>query len=223
MKSPKVLNFLGCVFLLVTIIGCTSPISRTLRQEAASGVTFPMVFQNPDAFQGDTVIWGGSIIRTVNTKEGSRICILETSLNMKDRPEAIETSEGRFIAVTDRQLDPLVYAKGKKITVAGKVIGKKTMARKRTGISYTYPLVQIEQLHLWHRHRHAPPSYWGPYWGPYWWGYDPFWDFSAYGGFEGEEEGGRRFEGRGFEGRGFGGHEEEGREGRGFEGGHERR
>ncbi|MEJ2690189.1 MAG: Slp family lipoprotein [Deltaproteobacteria bacterium] len=94
MKSSKVLNFLGCTFLLVTIIGCTSPISRTLRQEAASGVTFPMVFQNPDAYQGDTVIWGGSIIRTVNTKEGSRICILETSLNMRDRPKAVETSEG---------------------------------------------------------------------------------------------------------------------------------
>ncbi len=219
MKRPQVPYVLVCIFLLATAAGCTSPISRTLRQEAVQGVTFPMVFANPDAYQGDTVVWGGSIIRTVNTKEGTSICILETSLDMRDRPEGIETSQGRFIAVFDGQLDPLVYAKGHMVTVAGKVSGKKTMTNKRTGISYTYPLVQIEQLHLWEKVRPAPQPYWGPYWG----GYDPFWDFSYYGGFEGEGDEGGHFEGRGDEGGRFEGGGEESEGGRGFEGGHDRR
>ena len=208
MKSPKRSYFLFCVLLLITVVGCTSPITRTLRQEATPGVTFPMVFTSPDSFQGDTVIWGGSIIRTINTKDGTSICILQIPLDVRDKPEGIETSQGRFIAVTDRQLDPLVYAKGMMVTVAGKLNGKKKVVNKRTGVSYTYPLVQIEQLHLWEKARSTPSQYWGPYW----WGYDPFWDFSYYGGFEGDEDGGPRFEGRGYEGREFERHGGEGRE-----------
>ena len=196
MKRPKVHDFLVCIFFLVAVTGCASPIAWSLRQEAAPGVTFAMVFENPDAYQGDIVIWGGSIIRTVNTKEGSRIFILQTMLGLRDRPEAVDTSEGRFIAVTDRFVDPLVYREGRMITVAGRVTGKETVVHKETGISYTYPLVQVEQLHLWKKPESAPVPYWGPYWG-----YDPFWDFSFYreferGGEERWEHGGRRDEDR---------------------------
>ena len=187
MKRPKVHNFLICIFVLVAVTGCASPIARPLRQEAAQGVTFAMVFANPDAYQGDTVIWGGSIIRTVNTKEGSRIFILQTTLGPRDRPEPIDTSEGRFIAVTDRFIEPLVYREGRMITVAGKVVGKKTVVHKETGISYTYPLVQVEQLHLWEKPEPTPSSYWGPYWE-----YDPFWDSPFYREFQ--RSGGERWE-----------------------------
>lgn len=210
MKNPKTPHFLVCIFFLVTAIGCTSPITKTLRQEAAPGVTFPMVFTNPDAFKGDTVIWGGSIIRTVNTKEGTSIWILQAPLDMRDKPEDALASQGRFIAVTDRRLDPLVFAKGMLVTVAGKLNGQKTVVNKRTGLSYTYPLVQTEQLHLWERTRPMSQEYWGPYW----WGYDPFWDFPYDGGFEGDE--GREFERHE-------GHEFEGRRGEGAEEEHERR
>lgn len=201
MKVAKVRNFLFCVFLLVVASGCASPITKSLRQEAASNVTFPMVFGNPDAYVGDTVIWGGYIIRTVNSREGSRIFILETALDYRDAPEASETSQGRFIAETAQLLDPLVYAKGRMVTVAGRVTGKKTVTHKKSGISYSYPVIQVKQLHLWAKARPAPPAYWGPYWGPYWdWDY-PYYDV-GFGGFEGEEEHGRGDEGREMEERG---------------------
>jgi outer membrane lipoprotein len=198
MTGPKVHNSLVCIFLLMAVIGCASPIAKTLRQEAAPGVTFPMVFKNPDAYQGETVIWGGSIIRTVNTKEGARIFILQTILGLRDKPEAADTSEGRFVAETDHFLDPLVYAKGRRITVAGRVAGKETIVHKKTEIRYTYPLVQIEQLHLWKKPEPPLPPFYGPYWEPYW-GYDPFWDFPYFDGFDRDEGEKREHEGRGNE------------------------
>jgi outer membrane lipoprotein len=205
MKRPKTNNILVCIFVLVAFTGCASPIARPLRQETAPEVTFAMVFANPDAYQGDTVIWGGSIIRTVNTKQGSRIFILQTSLGLRDRPEAVDTSEGRFIAVTDRFIEPLVYKEGRMITVAGKVAGKKTVVHKKTGISYTYPLVQVEQLHLWKESEPIQSPYWDPYWE-----YDPFWDFSFYREFEREGDEGREFRGRRDEDRGESREHEEG-------------
>jgi len=200
MNQPKLLNYLLCIFFVGALAGCASPITGTLRQEAAPGFTFAMVFANPDAYQGDTVIWGGSIIQTINTKEGSSVYILQTSLGWRDRPESIRTSAGRFIATTDRMLDPLVFAKKQMVTVAGKVSGKKTVVNKKTGMSYTYPVVQIEQLYLWEKPQPLPPYYWGAY-GPYW-DYDPFWDYPYSDGFDRDEYEGHRFDGDRGEGRG---------------------
>ena len=192
MKMTKAHNSLISVFLLAVVAGCASPIDKSLRDEVVPGVTFPMVFANPDAYQGDMVVWGGSIIKTELTKTGSYVYVLQTALDLQDKPEDIDTSAGRFIAVTDRQLDPLVYAKGRKFTVAGTVTGKKTVNNKKSGTGYTYPLVKADQLYIWKKPKSVTPVYWGPYGG-----YDPFWDSYYYdnggwGGWEGDEdEGGR--------------------------------
>lgn len=193
MNKTHVFNFLMGGFLLLLASGCASPIAENLRKEAAQGATFSMVFENPDTYQGSTVIWGGKIIRTVTTKDGSQIYILQSSLDSEDKPQSTDTSQGRFIAETDRKLDPMVYAKGRKITVAGKVVGKKVVTHKKLGGTYTYPVVQSEQLHLWAMPEPKAPAYWDPYWGSYWGGYDPYWDYPYFGGGWGggdEDEGG---------------------------------
>ncbi len=218
MSMPKMRNVLIVLVSLLTLIGCTSPITKTLRQEAAPGVTLPKVLNTPEAYRGDTVIWGGYIIHTVNSHQGSQIFILQTLLGSRDKPEATETSEGRFIANSARFLDPLVYGKGRPVTVAGTVTGVKSVTNKKTGTTYAYPVVQVKQLYLWEQTNAS-----SPYGEPYWW-YDPYWDgywdfpYPYEGGeerFEGEEEHGRGGEGLEMEERG---------EGRGEGGGyHERR
>jgi len=67
--------FLFCLLLLL-FSGCAYPISRELRQEAKESPTFSMILQNPTAYTGSIVIWGGSIIETVNTNEGTEIVVL---------------------------------------------------------------------------------------------------------------------------------------------------
>jgi outer membrane lipoprotein len=167
----------------------TKPIAKQYREEAkAEDLTFAMVLQDPDAYVGNTVLWGGDIIATANTKEGTRIVVLETPLNWQERPESAQGSQGRFIAMSAKFLDPAIYKKGRKITMAGVVAGKEALPLGN--MTYTYPVVTVKQLHLWERRPHYVNS---PYWGlgPYWgWGppFGYFGDFDEGFGHEEEEE-----------------------------------
>jgi len=170
-RFPRFL-FFG-VFLFV-ISGCAYPISKELRQEASKELTFSTVLQNPTAYIGSIVIWGGKIIETQNVAGGSEIIVLETPLDYQEMPEAEKYSQGRFVAKSSTFLDPEVYKKGKRITVAGEIIGKETKPLGKT--EYTYPVVMIKQVHLWRKARvypYPPPYYYGPYYGPYDW-YGPY-------------------------------------------------
>jgi outer membrane lipoprotein len=159
-----------CLFLLVAVTRCASPIAKAYKEAAAPGVTFPTVLADPQGYEGNTVIWGGTIIRTRNTKTGSALFVLEIPLGCRDKPDNADASGGRFIGKTDRFLDPLVYAKGRQVTMAGKVIGVRTVTNAKSHLSYTYPVIQIEQLHLWKKEKPLSlmPSYYSwpdPFWG----------------------------------------------------------
>ena len=174
--------------LLVVGLGCAAkPIAEQYRKEAkAEDLTFPMVLQNPDAYVGDIVLWGGDIVQTTNINEGTEIIVLETPLGGGERPEKVKESQGRFIAMSSKFLDPSIYKAGRKITLAGQVAGKKTRPLGET--TYTYPVVTIKQLHLWKKrppYVYYPYDYWGPGWG---WG--PYWGWGPgfYGGVGEEEE-----------------------------------
>lgn len=173
-RFPKLLLF--GLFLFV-ISGCAYPISKELRQETTKEMTFPMVLQNPTAYSGSIVIWGGKIIETHNVTGGSEIIVLETPLDYQEMPESEKYSQGRFIAKSSTFLDPEVYSKGKRITVAGEIIGKETKPLGKT--EYTYPVIMIKQIHLWRKVRmypYPPPYYgYGPYYEPYDWDwYGPY-------------------------------------------------
>ena len=170
------------VFLLGAF-SCAYPITTELRQQVTEDVTFPMVLQNPTAYVGDIVLWGGEIIETVTIQGGSEITVLDTPLDYQERPESARYSRGRFIAKSSKFLDPAIYKKGKKITLAGEIVGTETKPLGK--VEYAYPVVMVKQLHLWKRAyygRYYP--YWGvPNYGPYYdtWGYGPY-DF--YGNFD---------------------------------------
>ncbi|MEJ2034278.1 MAG: Slp family lipoprotein, partial [Deltaproteobacteria bacterium] len=148
MRMPRFMICLACLFLSFALFRCASPIAKVYRQEAVPA-RFSLVHENPANYEGDTVVWGGAIIRTIPTKEGATIYILETKLGFRDKPKASDTSKGRFIAKTNKRLDPLIYSSGRKITMAGKVIGQEVKTNKKTGVTYAYPVIQVEQMHLW--------------------------------------------------------------------------
>jgi outer membrane lipoprotein len=177
---------------LILIFGCAYPISKAVRQEAREGPTFSMVLQDPTAYVGSIVLWGGRIIETIPQSEGSEIIVLETPLDYLEEPEAAKYSRGRFIAKSSKLLDPEIYKKGRKITLAGEIVGKEK--RPLGKAQYTYPVVMIKELYLWKKKRvyAYPPYYWyGPYhfvlypwpydwYGPYYpnaWPYEDDWDY----------------------------------------------
>ena len=134
------------LFLMILFSGCT-PISKELRAQADRTLSFQQVIQNPETYKGKIVIWGGEIIETTNQKDGTTlIVILQRPLDWMQEPK-IQRSEGRFIILVEGYVDPYVFRRGKRITVAGEILGKKLM---RLGeLEYPYPLLRSKQIYLW--------------------------------------------------------------------------
>lgn len=123
------------------------------------------------------MIWGGEIIEAINQKDGTTlIVVLHRPLNWMEEPK-FQRSEGRFIILVEGYVDLYVFKRGKRITVAGEIVGRKVM---RLGeLEYPYPLFQSKQLYLWREYYYSHYPY--PYY-PWWhygytsprWGY-PYW------------------------------------------------
>ncbi|HEV2318451.1 MAG TPA: Slp family lipoprotein [Verrucomicrobiae bacterium] len=159
--------------LLVFAAGCASnPIAEKLRDQAKP-LTHTQVTANPKATHGDTVVWGGRIINTVNHANGSgEIYIMQLPLNHCGRPSDNNlAAKGRFIAVSSESFDPSAYPSGHLITLAGQIAG---VRNERLGnLVYAYPVVDIKQVHLW-ASRRKDYYYYANYPGWYW-GYSPVW------------------------------------------------
>jgi outer membrane lipoprotein len=170
MASRK--GLLICVAIIFVMSACSYPISKGLRKEAEKGPQFTSVLKAPDMHTGSVVIWGGIIIETINHKAGTEVVVLETPLDYEGEPEDSEYSQGRFIARTSGYLDPEMYKRGRKVTVAGEIVSPEK--RKIGEMTYTYPVVSIKEIHLWEVQKvYYPPYYYGWY-GPYY-GYGPYW------------------------------------------------
>jgi len=157
-------------------------ISKNVRAEVDPTLSFRQVLQDPDAFRGKTVLWGGEIVQTTNQKDGSTLIeILERHLGRQGEPDETSPSEGRFQVLSEEYMDPYVYRRGRKITVAGEILGEKI---KPLGeMDYRYPLISIKQIYLWPVYYYVPSPYYyyDPWWGPYPWypggGYPFGWGF----------------------------------------------
>lgn len=139
------------VLLLSGLVGCahgTKIISDDLKRGIAPGLTFKMVIENPKGSVGKTVLWGGTIIKTTVSNEGTLLEILQKPLGRKDRPLQTDESDGRFLI--ERKgifLDPAVYQEGREVTMIGEI----TEERKgKIGTrEYRYPYVVSDHIHLW--------------------------------------------------------------------------
>jgi outer membrane lipoprotein len=127
------------------------------------------------------VIWGGEIIETAIQKEGG--ALIETyqrPLNFRGEPDENAASEGRFLIRVENYLDPYIYRRGRRITVAGEVLGERI---KPVGeMDYRYPLLAARQIHLWEEFQ---PYIYYPYFYPYpyfygGWYYRPFYPWWPY-------------------------------------------
>lgn len=129
------------------------------------------------AAPGSTVRWGGEIITTRPGKDETCFEILARPLDATARPvlgDAVQ--HGRFIGCARSFYDPEEYAKGRELTVTGRL--QSPVQGKIGEYDYRYPRVQIDTLHLWPlrvRGYDAPPYYYrDPFYDPF---YDPFWPF----------------------------------------------
>jgi outer membrane lipoprotein len=160
-------RFFMLCFFAAFIVSCAHVISREYRDSASRDVSFRLLASNPDSYLKDLFIFGGIIVKTTASNQGSEIEAVHTPIdrfgNIVDR----DISEGRFIIVSPRYLDPSIYRKDRAVTVAGVFMGNRQ--KKLEGIEYTYPVIEARELYLWREERYTHfPYYTYPYW------YDPF-------------------------------------------------
>jgi outer membrane lipoprotein len=138
------LYLLGAAILLS---GCAPVFPREMTDRVDRSLTFRDVLDAPDKYVGSWVMFAGVVISTKNDKEGSLIEILQKPADDNGRPLDTDSTGGRFLAYTMQFLDPAVYHEGRLITVIGVVKGRKSLPLDE--ITYHYPLLDVEALHLW--------------------------------------------------------------------------
>lgn len=96
---------------------------------------------------GKKARWGGKIVSVVNKKDVSEIEVVFFPENKYGKPITSMPSAGRFKAVVDGFVDPLVFEQGRLITVVGEV------GTEQTGIigeqSYIYPTLSAMGYYMW--------------------------------------------------------------------------
>ncbi len=145
------------VILALALSGCTSVLSTGVVQEADDKLTFTDLQKQPDRYRGAVVILGGQIVETVVKESETRVQVLQLPLGAQQRPDNTASSQGRFIVIYKRFSDPLVYEKGRKITVAGEVEGgQMIMLNDRP---YNFPVLLERETYLWKTEDYYYPAY----------------------------------------------------------------
>lgn len=180
-QRTKGLSLLFLPILPILILlgsGCAHVISKEIRKNSDPSLRLSQVRQNPSAFAGKSVVWGGEIIQVIDQEDGTtEIEVFQEPLNFRGEPKEAAASEGRFLVLDNRFLDPYIYWEGRRVTVAGELQGEKIEPLGE--IYYRYPLITSKQIYLWPDYypypyySYSPWWYYDPWWGyPYgWWGY----------------------------------------------------
>lgn len=136
------LKVLLTLVLAAATVSC-SVISKDIRAEAEPRADFGALLENPDAFRGRTVILGGYILDIRIDGDRSLLRVLQAPLIMRDEPAVRSDSQGRFCLVQRGFLEPEIFRPGRKITVAGRVMG---MEPSSHGPCLT---LEAREIHLW--------------------------------------------------------------------------
>jgi outer membrane lipoprotein len=157
--------------IVVALSGCQSAIPEEIRLSRDNAPGLEQVRENPESFINQGVRWGGLILDIENRQNSSRLTVMAQPLNDNGRPSQYEASAGRFIAEIGTFLEPMDYARDRRVTFIGSIVGTETL--KVGEYPYTYPVIQVDQHYLWPKTLPSSQLY------PNYWRYDP-WYYSGF-------------------------------------------
>ena len=171
------------VFVSLMLFCCAPVLQKDIMDLSIRDVSLAEIKRSPDTYKGQLFAFGGIIVNTKITTEGSLIEALYVRVDSRGNFKGISSSDGRFLALFPQErgfLDPMIFRSKRQITLSGEFIGMR--AGKIDDTEYLYPFFRIADIYLWEErstYYYAPPPYYGPYpyyWGGYprWWGY-PYW------------------------------------------------
>ena len=166
-----------CLAILFGAIAC-SVMPPEISRKAMPEVPFAELIRDAGRYKGETAVLGGYIVEVANLADRSRIIAVQAPLGTAQEPKTKDLSQGRLVIISRDFIDPEVYQKERKITIAGKVMASSQTEKGR----YPFPYLRVDliHIHLWPVEKPVPyDPYldpWGPYpyypfgWRhPYWW------------------------------------------------------
>jgi outer membrane lipoprotein len=166
---------------LLLLAGCAAMrgpdlVPGELKGELDRDLSLSEVRQAPEDYAGRVVLWGGTVIQTMNRENATLIEIVQLPLDRSERPRDVDSTQGRFLIRSSEYLDPYIFRRGREVTVVGELAGTETMTLG--DVEYTYPVVRAANIRLWEQreekvrvyHDYPRFHYWyGPWRHPYWW------------------------------------------------------
>ena len=163
----KRLLIIGIAALLLA--GCSPVLDKRFMQEGVREFQLSHLVETPEVFKDHLFVFGGVIVDTKLTEQGSQIEGLFVNVDRRGSLEDPAYYQGRFIALYPRSkglLDPMIYRKGRQISVAADFVAVRT--GKIDEMGYAYPVFEIRQIYLWDQYTDYPYYYWSPsYYHPY--------------------------------------------------------
>lgn len=176
-KATLFFTLLSILFLTA----CATKIAKPIDEKLDSIPNANTVSQNIDAYIGQRIRWGGIVADVVNEKATTVIEIVTRPLDRQGRPGKSDVTYGRFFARIEGFLDPMVYTKGREVTVVGTISGQRSALIGLYEYQYTevnvdtyklWPLIEQNQDYLydpywygpWYRGYPRPPYYYYPWW-----------------------------------------------------------
>ncbi|MDH5389166.1 MAG: Slp family lipoprotein [Gammaproteobacteria bacterium] len=143
----KKLLLLAPLMLFISLLtGCVSTPDFDISQVDRT-LTPQSVISEPAISLGKIALWGGTILDTHNLKDSTQIEVLAYPLNSSHKPMQEGQALGRFIIMQKGYLESANYSQGRLLTVLGSI--SKSQNGKIGESSYTYPVINAQQLHLW--------------------------------------------------------------------------
>ena len=162
--------------VLMVFSGCTPVLNREVMDQGMRDLPFSQMREAPDVFKGKLFILGGLIVETRLVEKGSQIEALSVPVDSLGYLRETARTQGRFLALYPGSkgiLDPMVYKRGREVTLAGEFVGAR---RGRIDeMEYVYPVFEIRDIYLWEEEKDYYPY---PYYDPFYYRspflYDPW-------------------------------------------------
>ncbi len=136
------------VLLMTFLLGaCANVPEKIAVVDSEVLIDYADVKTEPNANIGFKARWGGVIAKIENQPERTMIEVVHFKLNRSKRPVISDETQGRFRLYYQGMLDPIIYEKGKSITVVGTIV--KPEEGKIGEQKYLYPVLKAEGIHLW--------------------------------------------------------------------------
>ncbi|WP_221798852.1 Slp family lipoprotein [Oceanobacter mangrovi] len=153
------------------LAGCASYPSSI---EVANPKTLPTMQQlmnNPQQYQGQTVVLGGELVSTTNENNATELEILQIPLWNSGKPRAEkDNSSGRFRARLNYFVDPQIYQPGRLVSIRGVFTGIEEGSIGEH--QYRFPMIQADGIELWPQEQPQTEVYLQAGWGV--WGPSPY-------------------------------------------------